>query len=215
MAQKIKYPSTPHLPYSLSRTMDDKVLSSVDHLIGKSVVATIKYDGEQTNMYCDDFHARSLDGRHHPSRDWAKSFHASIAHLIPEGWRVCGENVYARHSLGYTDLPSYFLGFSIWNENNVLLNWDETLEYFELLGITPVKQIYRGPFEPKIIEKLITSIDTQKDEGLVIRLDTAIPVEEFGRSFAKWVRAHHVQTDEHWMHGPVIANGLADRAETA
>lgn len=53
--------------------------------------------------------------RYTPSRDWIKALHGQIAHEIPEGWRLCGENLYARHSIAYDALPSYFTLFSIWD----------------------------------------------------------------------------------------------------
>ena len=89
-------------------------------------------------MYSDGSPARSIDSRHHPSRDWLKSLQGRVGHLIPAGWRVCGENMYALHSLGYDKLPSYFLVFSIWNEKNECLSWDDTVEWCELLGLTHV-----------------------------------------------------------------------------
>lgn len=36
------------------------------------VVITEKMDGENTTLYRDGLHARSLDSRHHPSRNWVK-----------------------------------------------------------------------------------------------------------------------------------------------
>ncbi|MGY5343347.1 RNA ligase family protein [Paenibacillus glucanolyticus] len=39
-----------------------------------------------------------------------------IKYRIPEGYRICAENVYAKHSLLYSALPSYFLLFSVWKE---------------------------------------------------------------------------------------------------
>lgn len=127
-----------HFPFSPGLQNDDRVIQTLDGLMGHDVVVTEKMDGENATLYRDHYHARSLDSKHHPSRDWIKSFHGSIAHMIPEGWRICGENMYARHSIAYDDLSSYFYGFSVWNENNVALGWDETLMFFDDLGITPV-----------------------------------------------------------------------------
>lgn len=74
----------------------------------------------KTSLYIvNGFHARSVDSRHHISRDWLAQFHSSIAYNIPEGWRICGEYLYAKHSIFYENLPSYFLGFSIWNEKKM------------------------------------------------------------------------------------------------
>lgn len=203
-----KYPRTPHLPFSPGCTSDDKILKSLDHLMGQEGVITMKMDGENTSLYQDGFHARSLDSRHHPSRDWLAHFHGQLAHDIPAGWRICGENLFARHSLGYTDLASYFLGFSVWNEKNVALGWDETLEYFELLGIEPVPTLYRGTLSVDVLKEMTRGWRTDRDEGFVVRLAGPIAYDAFGRSVAKWVRPAHVQTAEHWMHTAVVANRL-------
>lgn len=210
-----KYPRTPHLPFSFGRTSGDRVLSSLATFEGQHVAITLKMDGENTSLYRDCYHARSLDSRHHPSRDWLKSFHATFAHEIPLGWRVCGENLYARHSLTYTDLPSYFMGFSVWDENNVALSWDDTVECFEVLGVTPVPVLYRGEFDEARVRDLAMGLDTHSQEGLVVRLSGPIRYEDFGQSVAKWVRPAHVQTDQHWMHGPLVPNGLAPLAAGA
>ena len=67
-----KYPKTFHLPWSLGATNDDKILKSIDHLLGKEVVITEKKDGENCNLYCDHIHARSLETPHHPSQNYVK-----------------------------------------------------------------------------------------------------------------------------------------------
>lgn len=204
-----KYPRTLHLPFSQGVSSDDKVLRDLTPFEGEDVVATLKMDGENTSLYTRGFHARSLDGRHHPSRDWLKAYHSTFAHDIPEGWRICGENLYARHSLAYEALPSYFMGFSVWDENNQALSWDDTLEFFALLGITPVPQLYRGPFDAALFEGMARTWDTERDEGFVVRKAGPIRYEDFGSSVAKWVRPAHVQTDEHWMHAAIVPNKLA------
>jgi hypothetical protein len=139
--------------------------------MGREVVITEKMDGENTTMYTDHLHARSLDSRHHPSRDWVKMFWGSINYLIPNGWRICGENVYARHSIAYDDLETYFYGFSIWDENNVALSWDDTLYYFEeMFNIRPVPTLFRGTFTEEAVLKVIDSLDPFTQEGFVIRV---------------------------------------------
>jgi hypothetical protein len=211
---KTKYPRTPHLPFSAGHTSDDKVLRSVEHFVGKNVVVTLKMDGENTTLYRDGFHARSLDSRHHPSRDWLAAFHATFAHDIPEGWRICGENLYARHSIFYENLPSYFMGFSVWDEQNTALSWDDTLEFFEILGIEPVTEIYRGGFSEKEIEAIARSFDIKKNEGFVVRIEDSFHYDEFASSVAKWVRPGHVQTGSHWMHSAIVPNGIMQDAVT-
>jgi|ERR1035437_601037 hypothetical protein len=204
----IKYPRTSHLPFSLGMTSDDKMLQSDSFLIGKEVIVTEKMDGENTSMYSNGFHARSLDSRHHSSRDWLAAFHASICNDIPEEWRICGENVFAKHSISYEGLPSYFLGFSMWNSENDCLSWDDTLMYFELVGVTPVKELYRGVYSESLLKELVSKLDVTTQEGFVVRPVSSFKFEDFNKAVAKFVRKGHVQTDSHWMHSIIISNKL-------
>jgi len=86
----VKYPRTFHLPWSAGIHEGDRVHETTDQWEGRKIVVTKKMDGENTTMYCDHIHARSVESGHHPSRSWVKQFHASIAHDIPSGWRICG-----------------------------------------------------------------------------------------------------------------------------
>ena len=203
--KKVKYPRTLHLPYSIGRTNDDKVLKDTSCFEGKEVVCTEKMDGECSTLYTDAFHARSLDSKHHPSRSWLKNFHASISFNIKENERICGENVFAQHSISYDNLDSYFYGFSVW-EDDLCLDWDSTVERLKELNIAPVPVLYRGEYNEEIIKSLFD--ESKNMEGYVVRLVSSFHYEEFSRSVAKFVREDHVQTDTHWMHKEVIPNKL-------
>jgi hypothetical protein len=201
-----KYPRTPHLPWSRGASEDDVRLSGCPGFEGRRVVVTEKMDGENTSLYRDGLHARSLDSRHHPSRAHVKAWHATIAHEIPKGWRLCGENVYARHSIAYGDLQGYFFLFSVWNAENECLSWPETVEWAELLGCPVPVVFYQGLWDAEKIRK--THIDTEVCEGYVVRLEDGFSYGQFADSVAKWVRPAHVTTDQHWMSAPVIPNRL-------
>jgi len=207
---RFKYPRTPHLSWSAAIAEDDRVADRHE-FDGHRVVATVKMDGENSTLYRDYLHARSIDGRTHPSRDWLKAFWAERCGDIPDGWRVCGENMFAVHSIRYDSLKSYFYGFSVWNEVNVALPWDETLEWFELLRIEPVEVIYDGIWDEAELKRIAKGLDPDRVEGFVVRRADAVPARDFGRMFAKYVRPGHVQTDEHWMYGAGVTeqNGLA------
>lgn len=197
----VKYPRTNHLPWSEGIHNDDRIIPSLKGFENEEVVVTVKMDGENTTMYSDHIHARSLDSLNHPSRNWVKNFWNEISFQIPERWRICGENLYAKHSIEYNDLPSYFMGFSVWNEKNECLNWDETLEWFQLLGITPVKELYRGPFDIEKIKSIWKTMSWDKDEGYILRVTKSFPFSEFRSNVAKFVRKGHIQTQKHWMFG--------------
>ncbi len=204
--RRYKYPRTPHLPWSPGATKDDVRCVSADIFSGEEVVITEKMDGENTTLYSDLSHARSVDSRHHPSRDWLKRLHAEIAHEIPVGWRICGENLYAQHSVVYDKLKSYFYGFAIWNDKNVCLSWSDTMEWFRLLGLCAPSVLYRGIWDEALVRSI--DIDIKAVEGYVVRLDDEFHYDLFNRCVAKWVRTGHVQTNKHWMHAEIKANGL-------
>jgi hypothetical protein len=203
----VKYPSTPHLPFSPGVQRDDTRIRSLNSFENREIIITEKMDGENTTMYTDHIHARSVDSRHHPSRDWVKNFWNSLRMDIPNGFRICGENVYARHSVSYNNLETYFYGFSVWDGDRCL-SWDNTLEFFELLNITPVPVIYRGVFNVKLIEQFANNFDVENKEGFVVRVADGFNYNEFDTHVTKWVRAGHVQTDKHWMYQTVQPNKL-------
>lgn len=208
--QRFKYPRTKHHPISKSVTDDDKVLSKLEleSLYGEEYSASIKMDGECTTIYPDGYtHARSIDSKHHSSRDWLKRLSGEVSHLIPKGLRICGENLYARHSIAYTDLPSYFLGFSVWKDD-ICMSVDYGLAVMRGMGIIPVNHIWRGVLSEKVIQELVSQLDPETTEGLVFRPTSTISMEEFPSKVFKVVRPNHVQTDTHWMNKEVVPNAI-------
>jgi hypothetical protein len=138
-----------------------------------------------------------------------KNFWAQISGDIPEGWRVCGENMFAQHSIIYDDLESYFYGFSIWDERNNCLDWDLTQEYFKLMDIVSVEVLYDGIYDEKAIRAEEKKLDFTKDEGYVIRTADGFSYANFRHSMAKFVRANHVQPSaHHWRMKKVVPNNL-------
>ena len=207
---RVRYPRTPHLPWSPGATDDDERIVDATVFEGREVVVTEKLDGENTSLYRDGLHARSLDSAHHPSRAWVKALHGRISAEIPEDMRICGENLAARHSIPYNELLSFFYGFSVWRGDRCL-DWDSTVEFLEQIGIPTPPVLYRGPWDAKIIRALRIQSSTQ--EGYVVRTVNEFDYAAFRRHCAKWVRPNHVQTDSHWMFQAMVQNGLAPEAQ--
>ena len=215
MSARVKYPKIWHLPWS------DGVDQKSDHVFtpeevdssfaGAEVVVTEKCDGECTTMYRDGVHARSLDSRHHPSRDWVKRLHATIAHEIPEGWRICGENMYATHSIHYQGLPGYFLVFGIYNEANECFSWAETVDQARAWKLPVVPLLWKGKYTESAVRACFTGQSVfmgSMQEGYVLRVAGRFPWARHRISMGKYVRAGHVQTDAGWMHRAVYPNEL-------
>jgi hypothetical protein len=209
MIKKYKYPRTYHVTWSEGCTSDDKKLITMEHFKGKMVVVTEKMDGENTTIYSDGSnHARSVDSRYHDSRSYVKSLASKICStglILPEE-RICGENLFAKHSIYYDNLDDYFLAFSIW-DGNWCKSWESTIARCVDVGIKTVPVLYRGVYD----EKIIKNIKLRQDmEGYVIRLDEGFYLNEFSKSVAKFVRKNHVQTDKHWMEQEIVKNKLKE-----
>ena len=152
-----KYPRTYHVPWSEGLQNDDRRVETLDFISSEPrIIITEKLDGENSNLYRDHYHARSIDSKDHPSRHWLKKLHATICYDIPDGWRISGENMYALHSVYYTELPTYFLVFGFYDENNICLSWDQTVEFCKVLGLTTVPVLYDGPWDMDAITKCFT-----------------------------------------------------------
>jgi len=148
-----KHPRTAHLPWSPGVSRDDKVIDSIDVFVDKEIIISVKMDGECTSLYKEKVHARSTTYSPHPSRSWIKSLHANISNDIPKGWRIVGENLYAKHSIKYNNLDSYFLVFAIFNEKNICLSWADTKTYSILLGLQTVPVLYKGIWSTDKVKK--------------------------------------------------------------
>lgn len=202
-----KYPRTYHLPWSEGATKDDRIMSSYEPDF--EVVITEKMDGENTTLYSDHIHARSINSKGHESRNWVKNKWSSIKDSIPLEMRICGENLFAKHAIHYDDLPSYFMVFSIW-VNDVCLDWYQTVEWAALLDLHTVPVLHIGKLDHPAkmsIDKLV-KIDTSKQEGYVVRPVSSFSINRFQDYVGKYVRKGHVQASEHWLRKSLTKNRL-------
>ncbi|WP_291721623.1 RNA ligase family protein [Bernardetia sp.] len=212
-----KYPRTFHLPYSPKRGSDDKVLYSDSDFEGKKVVVMEKMDGENATLYTNHLHARSLDSTKDESHRWLERFRNYISSQLEslENWRLCGENLFYKHTIFYQDLQSIFLGYSLWVEKegrNISLSWTDTKTTFESIGISYPTIIYEGVYDKKEILKNFEAYKNQKNrqvEGFVIRLEEAFLYEDFSKSVAKYVcDDFEITSSKHWRYEAKTLNQL-------
>ena len=205
----VKYPKTFHFPDSPGIRNDDKVIKDISHFKGQEVVITEKIDGENTTLAYNRIHARSMDSKDHPSRHWVKANYAYLTRTLNPWYRICGENVYAEHSIHYINLESYFLAFNVWR-NNFCLSWDTSVAFLQQYLIPTVPIIYVGVWDEDIISECKKLKPTEKGEteGFVVRLKRIFTFDEFQTSVIKYLRPNHVQTDTHWLYKPLIKNEL-------
>lgn len=205
----LKYPKTFHFSWSENLQNDDKMLPSDDIFLNKEVICSEKLDGECSGLSREGCHARSLDSRDHVSRHWLKSLWGKIRYEIPKGYEIFGENMFARHSIFYNDLTTYFYVFAIF-KNDFCLSWDETKEWCYLLELTTVPELYRGIWNAPIIKSLFTGYSAfgQEQEGYVVRTTDGFSYTQFPSHVGKFVRKNHIKTSEFWMNEAIIPNIL-------
>lgn len=209
MIEKYKYPRTPHLPFSESSTDSDKRLDSDEHFYEmEDVVVTIKMDGENTTVYPDGtFHARSLDSKHKEYHSWLLQDIQNWCYSLEPNTRVCGEYLYAKHSIAYNDLESYFYAFSVW-QKDYCLPFSKVLDLYDALGVYHVPTVYAGRYDREKIKKLAEEVVSAGHEGIVVRNYNGFRYQDFSKNIAKYVRPNHVQTNKHWTQGKIESNKL-------
>jgi len=209
---KPKYPKTYHLPFSPGVKSDDKIIKWLDNFINKKIVVTEKLDGSNCCL-SDKVYARSHSGKaEHISFDLVKLWWNTNKWKIPDDLILYGENMFAKHSLFYNDLPHVFFLFNIL-KNNTWISWDNIKDICQEFGI---------PIVPIIDELVFTSIDDiheyikekmkepssfgEEKEGIVIRSYDSFEFDHFNINVVKYVRENHVQTGEHWKNQKLIPN---------
>ena len=210
---KYKHPRIYHVPWSEGLKNDDRMHKNMEIFDGVEVVVTEKMDGENTTMYNNVIHARSVDSQNsnHPSRDRVKKMWGDIAYKLTHDMRICGENMYAEHSIKYDNLDSYFYLFSAWF-GTLSVPYKALPVYAKEFGFATPKILYQGIYDEEKIKSLYKTNSNEEMivngnivEGYVIRPvgcfwhkfgDVKYP---FCESYAKFVRKNHVQTDEHWL----------------
>jgi hypothetical protein len=201
-----KYNRTYHLPWSPGATNDDRISSDVSSLIGIDIVITEKLDGENCGMTDDGVYARSHAA--FTTSPWSREVRnlhkISIEGQLGDGVYLFGENMEGIHSIEYTNLSSYFYLFGV-RDNNIWVPWTKVEEYSYLLDIQTVPVLFKGVISSeKELKELTEKLASQSSElggireGIVVRNADMFHNDDFAENVMKWVRADHVQTDEHW-----------------
>ena len=206
-----KYPRTYHLPYSPGSTNDDKKLQDgwFEYYRGKEIVITEKLDGSNISMSQNGVCERSTAVE--TRKPWARNLwdpqeglYWRIKTLIGSNETLFGENLYGEHSIHYDKLPSYFHLFAVSTES-VWESWESVKLFGAILGVKTVPELWRGFIHTeKQLEELVNkfvkepSVYGDPREGVVVRLTSSFPLDDFKHCVCKWVRPNHVQTDEHW-----------------
>ena len=200
-----KYPRTYHLPYSQSKTSDDKISDDISNLIGTEIVITEKLDGSNTSITKNGVYGRSHADFSRNSWDLKNwEIYQKIKNDIEDGLYLFGEGMYAIHSIEYTNLKSYFYLFGV-RDKNIWIPWEQVEEYAYLVDLETVPVLFKGVVgSEKELKEIVDDLVSKpselggEKEGIVVRNAGLFHNDYFKDNVAKWVRKDHVKTDQHW-----------------
>jgi hypothetical protein len=184
----IKYPRTKHIEGSNLQTGDDPNVTPMSWVKDKLIVIEEKLDGANTGISFEDG-VLKLQSRGHyldgGSREyffnWFKMFankHINeLRNLLGDRYIMYGEYVFAKHTIFYDQLTSYFYEFDIYDKKNQI--WLSTEERFKLLFpvrdfIKSVPVLYKGSgaiLSPNFVSNLVTKSKYISDNFLSILND--------------------------------------------
>jgi len=248
-----KYPRTPHLEGSRLQPGDEDLEQvPVDELGGTSIVVEEKVDGANSGISFDTDGRMRLQSRGHflsggprerqfdLMKRWSSTHRDELWSLLGARFICYGEWVYAKHTVFYDALPSYFIEFDVLDTTSgAFLDTPSRRSLFEGTSVHSAPVLHEGRAEdappmatmvgpslfksPGWREELdrralaagldIDVVRRQTDprdeaEGLYIKIEANGVVE---RRF-KWIRASFsaavLNSEEHWMERPILANRL-------
>ena len=211
---KVKFPRTPHLPWSPGVSGDDIVASKqrTDVLLAAPVVVTEKLDGENTSVGKDFVYARAIVGRKSESLGFARTVAARFQLQIPQNTVLVFENLYAVHSIAYEWEPMLALiaVYEMRNGQPFVLAWDDVLEWGNRIGQMVAPVLYEGIATPADLKACFTGTSRLggEQEGYVVRTQQAFPLADYAANVFKWVRPNHVASNaKHWSTQAITRQG--------
>lgn len=193
----MKYNRTFHLPWSEGATKEDKISKDTSHLINIPIVITEKMDGSCVSLERDNCFARTHSGPPtHPSFDTLKSFHSTIKYQIPDNIQLFCEYLFAKHSIHYNQLSSYYLLFNIRNTESMMwYSWSDLESMAISLNLQTAPVLFNGAVKSeKELKKLTQSFMNKPSvfgperEGVVVRSSDGFSDDKFSKLVAKLVR---------------------------
>lgn len=226
MSDFFRFPSTPHLAWlgDTNALRDDKLLSpeQANALLSGRVVVEEKLDGANLGLSLDadgnlraqnrgQYLAEPHAGQFSRLPAWLGQHGQALRDVLSPGLILFGEWCAARHSLGYTALPDWFLTFDVYDKaNGTFWGAEQRNSLAAEAGLTVVPRVFEGHTSLSDLLRLVSETPSryrtgQPLEGVVVRRETALICE----ARAKLVRADFTQAiDEHWRSRAIECNSV-------
>lgn len=221
-----KFPKTPHLYWLGNQpARDDKVFSARESeaLLDGELVVEEKVDGANLGLSMTteaalrfqnrgNFLEGKLTGQFAALRGWAVRHREQLHLHLPPGTVLFGEWCRLRHSIHYTALPDWFLGFDLLETASGRF-WSASRRNTLLatLGMAAVRPVAHGRLTRNDVLALLGGKSAYAEtpmEGVYLRRENAGYLVQR----AKIVRAEFTQAiGEHWAKGLQVENCLGRR----
>lgn len=224
MSDFFRFPHTPHIAWlGKGAPRDDKVLSPIEarDLLAGEVVIEEKLDGANLGISVSpegEVRAQNRGqyliaphmGQFERLMDWLALRADVLFDVLGDRLILFGEWCAARHSLGYSQLPDWFLVFDVYDrETGRFWSTARRDALARQAGLPAVPKIFRGRIDIEELKMRVMSEPSRfRDgplEGFVLRRESADWLE----ARAKLVRPDFTQAiDEHWRRRAIEWNRL-------
>lgn len=219
-----KFPHTPHLvQLGTIDLRQDKLLKSVecDAFIASEIIIEEKIDGANIGISFDSYGEILVQNRgsyirqgSHPQFsplwNWVYERIEYFKKILGKDHILFGEWCYAKHSLRYTQLPDWFIGFDIFKKPiGKFLSVKSRDKLLKDMDVCTIPQIAEGKFSIdyliSLVRKTVSKFSQTPIEGIYLRLNKGNYLEKR----AKIVREEFIQAIEtHWSKQALEKNKL-------
>ena len=209
-----RFPHTPHLEWlGKGAPRDDKVLSETEAtlLLSAPVVVEEKLDGANLGLSIaaggslqlqnrGSYIVKPFSGQFGPLSQWLDLHEATLLTHLPDNVILFGEWCAARHSLGYSRLPDWFLVFDVYDRvPREFWSTSRRNALAAVLELPVVPSLLTGHTKKSTLEDLLAQAKSNFSdgplEGIVIRRED----DQCLQARAKLVRSDFTQAiAAHW-----------------
>lgn len=218
-----KFPTTPHIIFTSSNmARTDKLLEAKkkDILLSNAVTIEEKIDGANLGISFGksgdlllqnrgQYLLPPFSGQWRILSSWVTAHQEKLFDILEDRYILFGEWCYAKHSIYYSRLPDWFIGFDIYDTiSQKFLAVPLRDKFLKSAEVASVPKIKYGTFKMDDLPGLLgkSAFGDDPCEGLYFRYDVGNWLE----IRAKYVRPTFVQSiNKHWRNAPMQKNQIA------
>lgn len=209
-----KFPTTPYIETDINIKRNDKILQmeEVKAILSRPVTIEEKIDGANLGISFNhngelqlqnrgSYLLPPFEGQWKQINNWINCHEEDIFDVLMDKYILYGEWCCVKHSIHYSDLPDWFIGFDIYDiKNSRFLSVQQRNILLCKMELSVVPQLGYGIYDVKELSEFFgkSKYGDSECEGIYIRQDYGM----FLKYRAKMVRKEFRQNiTEHWAKG--------------